>query len=195
MTPGRSLPGNTSGRSIAPGRQHDLAARTCHSRSRGAPAGGAAQVIGDALGRARSCCAGSSRRPSCAAAASRSAGGERRDSVSASHCCAGCPSIVAARSSSSEPPSSACSSQSMTRAPAARPRRAPRRAPPVRRRRPARRSARSAARSDRVGVASARAETRRAPDRRLVPAVPRRPRPHERLVIERGRQQRRRAGR
>ena len=49
MTPGRSLPGNTSGRSIAPVASTTSRARTCHRRSRGVAAAGAGQVIGDAL--------------------------------------------------------------------------------------------------------------------------------------------------
>ena len=40
MMPGRSLPGKTKGRSIAPVASTTRPARTCHNRSRGNPAGG-----------------------------------------------------------------------------------------------------------------------------------------------------------
>ena len=49
MMPGRSLPGNTSGRSMAPVASTTARARTCHSRSRGWPAGGLRQMIGQAF--------------------------------------------------------------------------------------------------------------------------------------------------
>ena len=122
MMPGRSLPGNTSGRSMRAGRRAPLRARAPATAARAAGfASGCGEMVGQPLDQAHDDYAGSSRsavvrgssvtRGHCAA----EFGQRRRRARSAQACprCSGSP----VGSASSAPPISACSSQRMTRAP------------------------------------------------------------------------------
>ena len=172
MMPGRSLPGNTSGRSIAPVAMTTACARTCHSRSRGRSRIGLRQMIGHPLAPGRSCCRDTSRTRWCAAATSRRAPAVA--SVSASQAAAGLPI-------------DACSCLGQQRAAELRllvaqddaragapTRPAPRQARPGRRRSPARRNARSDAVAIRIGRVRRTAQTGGGADRRLVQSLPER---------------------
>ena len=167
-------PGNTSGRSMRAGREHDLArahlpqalARAVRPRVR--------QVVGEALDERRACCAGNSRRPSCAAAARTSRiAGERRersgDPVAGRHAVDAAPRVVEQRAAelrllvAEDHARAAVGGRERGREPGR----------PARRRR-ARRNARSAARSGPDPAAPARG---RAPRRGGSAARRARPRP------------------
>ena len=115
--PGRSLPGNTSGRSMAPVASTTRRARTCHSRSRGCCAGRSARwsvmrsFKPDEVVREVAECGGSGEQRHARVARAARAPTAAPNRAPAS------PSMRAAASPSRLPPNSEDSSHSMTRHP------------------------------------------------------------------------------
>ena len=115
MTPGRSLPGNTSGRSNAPVASTTVPARIVQWRWRGSPLPATACGRSRAPAR-RACCRRSSPRPWCAAAGGHCRVRTVPRPLAPAQSAAGMPSMVSP-DQLAEPPKRASSSARMTRAP------------------------------------------------------------------------------